>query len=164
MTGYFSFEAELVKDDSNEATSCRIPGEVSEGLGARGRFYVQGTINGKPFRGSLFPYGGIHFLGINRSLREQLGVQAGDTLSIQLKPDGEPRTITIPSDLAEALAAYPDAAEAWEQESLSHRRETIQAIEEARKAETRAKRINKTIESLLERSKPDHPKPRGFRI
>jgi hypothetical protein len=76
------FGAVLKKDDQTDATHIQIPFDVPAAFGARGRVAVRGTLNGMPFRASLFPYGGIHYLGVNRALREQTGLKVGDQVNV----------------------------------------------------------------------------------
>ena len=65
-------------------------------------------------------------------------------------PDTEPREVTVPPDFAEALDAEPDARRSFDALPRSHRREHVLAIEEAKKPETRQRRIAKAIEMLRE--------------
>jgi uncharacterized protein YdeI (YjbR/CyaY-like superfamily) len=62
------------------------------------------------------------------------------------------RSIAAPPDLAKALEANGVAKAAWEKLPPSHRREHVDAIEEAKKPETRARRIAGAIAMLT--SKP----------
>lgn len=150
MDERFTFQAQLVQEDGAEAALCPVPGEISAALGAHGRTSVRGTIQGQPFRGWLTPDHGVYSLEVPPAQRQRLGVKVGDTLRIDLEIDEEPRSITLPTLLAQALAAHPLAADAWERMSLSRRREFVQAIEGAKKPDTRARRIEKIIASLLE--------------
>ena len=59
-----------------------------------------------------------------------------------------PSDVTVPPDFAAALDADPAARCAFDALPLSHRREHILAIEEAKKPETRARRIAKALEML----------------
>lgn len=142
------FQALLETEPDSAATFIRIPFDVPQVFGSRGRVPVRGALNGAPFRGSLSPYGGIHYLGINRLLREQAGVQAGDQVEIVLERDDEPRQVALPPDLAQALGANAGAKAAWDKLSYSHQREHVQAVEEAKRPETRARRIEKTLAGL----------------
>ena len=60
----------------------------------------------------------------------------------------EPREIVVPADLAEALAHDHTAQANFDGLSYTHRKEWVRWIEEAKKAETRATRLAKTVESL----------------
>lgn len=57
-------------------------------------------------------------------------------------------SMTIPLELSYALAADKEAQAIFESLSPSHQREYIKWVEEAKKAETRAKRIQKMIDML----------------
>lgn len=146
------FRAELIKDDNSTATAIDIPFDVQKVFGARGRVPVRGTINGFPYRSSIFPMGGRHFLVVNKQLREGAKVSAGETVSVVMERDDEPRTVEAPADFARALKSSKAAREAWDKSSYTHRKEYVQAIEAAKKPETRARRIEKAIAELSAKS------------
>lgn len=68
---------------------------------------------------------------------------------------GAARPVTVPDDLAAALRRNRKARIAFETFSPSHRREYIEWITEAKRAETRERRLATTIE-WLEEGKPRH--------
>ena len=59
------------------------------------------------------------------------------------------RLVKPPADLVEALKAAPPAWEHWRALSPSHQREHVAAIEEAKKPETRARRIEGAVRMVL---------------
>ena len=60
--------------------------------------------------------------------------------------DAAPREVTLPDDLAGAL---DDQARAFfDGLSFTHRKEWVRWVEEAKKPETRATRVDKTVEAL----------------
>ena len=61
---------------------------------------------------------------------------------------GAPRVVEVPGDLAEALAGDPEAAAAWERVSYSHQRAHVEAVLAAKRPETRAARVLKTLAML----------------
>ena len=143
------FRAVLEKDTDSSATAIAIPFDVEKAYGARGRVPVRGTLNGFAFRSSVFPMGGgCHWLVVNRDMREGAKIKAGETISVVMERDDEPRVITPPEDFARALAANKAALAAWDKLSYTHRKEYARAIEEAKKPETRARRIEKAIAAL----------------
>jgi hypothetical protein len=146
------FRAELIQDDASTATAIEIPFDVQKVFGTRARVPVCGTINGFPYRSSIMPMGGKHWMVVNRQLREGAKAKAGDLISIVMERDEAPRTITAPADLARALKASPPAQAAWDQSSYTHRKEYVQAIEAAKRPETRARRIEKAIAELTAKS------------
>src|SRR6185295_15570652 len=124
-------------------------------FGTRARVPVRGTINGFAFRSSIFPTGdGRHYMVVNKEVRAGANVKGGDTVSVQMERDDAPRTITPPAELARALKANKAARAAWEKLSYTHQKEYASAVEEAKRPETRARRIEKTITELAAGKKP----------
>lgn len=147
------FSATLTRAPDSSATFIAIPFDVVTVWGTRAMVPVKGTINGKPFRGSITPYGGVHYLGIKRNLRESLGILAGEIVEVEMMVDDGPRIIIPPDDFRAALDANPAARIKWMKLSYSHQREHVEAIEEAKKPETRSKRIADSIDRLLGKRK-----------
>lgn len=65
-----------------------------------------------------------------------------------------PATATVPDDLAAALAASPAAAEAFAALDRTNRYAILYRVEEPKKPETRARRIEKYVAMLAEGGKP----------
>ncbi|HKQ99159.1 MAG TPA: YdeI/OmpD-associated family protein [Pyrinomonadaceae bacterium] len=149
------FRVLLEKDEKSEATGIRIPFDVLKVYGTRARVPVRGTINGFPFRSSIFPMGGgHHYMVVNKATREGAKAKGGQIITVVMERDDEPRVITPPPDLARALKADREARAAWEKLSYTHQKEYAQAVEEAKRPETRARRIEKTISQLASGEKP----------
>jgi Bacteriocin-protection, YdeI or OmpD-Associated/Domain of unknown function (DUF1905) len=117
------------------------------GEGAK-RFPVVATVNGYTWRTSVVRMGGEFLLGLNREVREGAGVEAGDQVDLQLELDTEPREVEVPPALAAALAADSEALAAFEKLSYTHRKEYARWVAEAKKNETRERRVATTIEQL----------------
>jgi uncharacterized protein YdeI (YjbR/CyaY-like superfamily) len=92
--------------------------------------------------------GDCHFMVVNRQMREAAGVRGGETVPVTMERDTEARTITPPADFARALKANREAQATWDKLSYTHRREHVEAIEGAKKPETRLRRIEKSVELL----------------
>jgi uncharacterized protein YdeI (YjbR/CyaY-like superfamily) len=92
--------------------------------------------------------GGDYWVGVSAEHREKSGVKGGDKIEVELTLDTAPREITVPNDLAAALGKDKAAKAAFEKLSYSHKRQHVLAIEGAKAAETRARRVVKAIEML----------------
>ena len=115
-------------------------------MGGRARIPVAGTINGVAFRGSTMPMGdGGHCVGFRKDTRAEAGVEVGDMVLIEIGRDDAPRTVDVPPDLAEALAAEAGLRDAFDGMSYTHRREWVEAVEDAKRPETRARRIAQAV-------------------
>jgi bacteriocin resistance YdeI/OmpD-like protein/uncharacterized protein DUF1905 len=127
------------------------PGGRGAALGGGGRIPVQATFDGVAYRGSIASMGGCMALGVLKAIRGELGKAIGDPVMVTVERDTAERTVEVPADLAEALEAA-GAKAAFDALSFSYRREHVQAIQEAKKPETRARRIAKTVERITAKS------------
>jgi hypothetical protein len=132
------------------ATGLRVPDEVVTGLGPRKRQPVRVTINGHTYRSTVAPYNSAFMLPLSAEHREAAGVAAGDEIEVDVEVDDAPREVTVPPDLAAALAADPKAAEFFAGLSYTNRNAIVVSVEGAKAAETRQRRITKAIEALRE--------------
>ena len=144
-------EVVLEKHDKLDATGITIPFDVEQVFGSK-RVPVKAEINGAVYRGSIVVMGGKYMLGIPKAFREAAGIKAGEKVTVTIEADDTPRTVETPSDLAVALKKAGLAAE-WEKLSYTHKKEHARAIEEAKRPETRTKRIEKAVEMLAAKRK-----------
>ena len=143
------FKVKLERYQDTQVLHVYLPFDVIETFGTRARLAVKGAINGFPFRSSIFPMGGGKFyMVVNREMRDGTKVKAGDIVEFVMEKDDEPRAIVTPPDLLKALNARRSVKALWDKMSYSHRKEYIGAIEEAKKPETRARRIAKAVEMI----------------
>jgi hypothetical protein len=150
------FSAELEKHPDLDAAFFWLPFSVEKEFGSRGLTKVRGTINGQPYRSSLMPAGdGRHCMGLRKELRKKLGVDVGDVVSVTMEPDLEERVIEIPPELASLLDSDPAARAFFDGLSYTHRKEYVQWVTDAKKAETRAARLAKVLPMLRDGVK--HP-------
>jgi Bacteriocin-protection, YdeI or OmpD-Associated/Domain of unknown function (DUF1905) len=125
-----------------------IPFDVEKEFGSK-RPKVKAMIEGVSYRGTLVRMGSEHhMLLILKGIREQIGKTFGDEIKVVVEPDAEPRLIEIPKDLSKEFKKDKQAKAIFDKLSYTHRREYVRWIEEAKRAETRQNRINKTIEML----------------
>jgi hypothetical protein len=117
------------------------------GEGAK-RFPVAATLNGYTWRTSVVRMGGEFLLGLSREVRAAAGVQAGDTAQLRLELDTKPREVEVPEALEAALAADRTARAAYDRLAYTHRKEFARWIAEAKKDETRERRVAQAIAML----------------
>ncbi|HXC78342.1 MAG TPA: YdeI/OmpD-associated family protein [Candidatus Acidoferrum sp.] len=126
-----------------------IPKAVAIKLGLKGMPKINAVIAGTPYRGSLMPMGdGTYCLGVLKSIQEAAGVGSGDSITIDLELDLSPRTVELPADLANAIAHDNRAMAAWEAMSYTNKKEMARFIEEAKRPETRERRLAQAAASL----------------
>ena len=130
------------------ATGIEVPEDVVAALGSGHRPPVTVTIGGHTYRTTVAGMGGRFLIGLSAENRTAAGVAAGDEVDVGIELDAEPREVEVPADLAEALAHDQAARSTFDELSYTHRKEWVRWIEEAKKAETRATRLAKTVDSL----------------
>lgn len=132
------------------ATGVPVPAAVVESLGKGKRVPVVVTINGYSYRTTVSWYGGEFVVPLAAEHRAAAGVTAGEEIEVDMVLDSAPREVELPADLATALKNSPAAAEFFGKLAYTHRKEYVRWIEEAKKPETRATRVEKALALLAE--------------
>ena len=128
------------------ATGLQVPDEVVTALGAGKRPPVVVTVGGHTYRSTVAPMGGAFWIPLSAEHREAAGLAAGDEVDVVVEHDAAPREVSLPEDLA---AVFDDDVQArFDALAPSHRKEWVRWVEEAKKPETRAARVEKTVESI----------------
>jgi Bacteriocin-protection, YdeI or OmpD-Associated/Domain of unknown function (DUF1905) len=112
---------------------------------------VKVTLNGYTYRSTIASMGGTVCIPLRKSNREAAGLEGGETIDVKIELDSEEREIKPPDDLIKALKAAPPAWDRWQELSFTHQREYVEAIEGARKPETRARRIESAVRTVASR-------------
>lgn len=143
------FEAVLEKHEAMDATGITIPFDIEKAFGKK-RVPVKITINGAAYRSTTFFMDGRYVLVVPKVFRAAAGIKAGEKITVLLEKDAEKRTVEVPPELADALAKA-DLTDAFEKMSYTHRKELVNAVNDAKKSETRTRRIEKTILTVAEK-------------
>jgi hypothetical protein len=125
-----------------------VPDEVVEELGGGRKPKVVVTIGKHTWRSSIVNMGGQFMLGVSMANREAAGVAAGQTLDVDVELDTAPRTVEVPDDLAAELAGDDVASAAWATWSFTRQNEAARLLTEAKKPETRERRLEKVLAEL----------------
>ena len=129
-----------------------VPFDVEEAFGSK-KPKVKALIEGVPYRGTLVRMGTeCHLLLVLKSIREQIGRTFGDEIKVTVEADAEERVVAVPAELKRAFKSEKEANAAFEKLSYTHQKEYVVWITEAKKEETRQKRIAKTIEMLKKKA------------
>jgi Bacteriocin-protection, YdeI or OmpD-Associated/Domain of unknown function (DUF1905) len=151
VTGEVAFEGPLLEARGG-GHAITVDEALATSIGAKHLSRVAGTLNGLAYRSSLMRMGGRLALGVHKANVESLGLAYGDLVRVTMVLDTEPReTDVIPEILATALRENRDAGVRWETLSPSRRREHIASIQDAKKDETRRRRVARIVEELLAR-------------
>lgn len=143
-----TFKTTILRD----ASMCAIPLTFDpKSVFGKARAPVKVTVNGYTFRSTVSTMGGPPFIPLRRSHREAAGLEGNETLAVRLDLDTEKREVEPPADLVRALKAAPPAWDRWRQLSYTHQREYAEAVEDAKKPETRERRIRNAVDAIRAR-------------
>jgi len=121
-------------------------------LGAGKRVPVRVTLNGAKYRSTIAVYGSRYYLPARKEVRDAAKLVPGGRACVSLEVDAAPRTARVPADLARALSAAK-LRSGFDAFSFTHRREFVEWIRSAKRAETRAARIPKVVAQVRARAR-----------
>jgi bifunctional DNA-binding transcriptional regulator/antitoxin component of YhaV-PrlF toxin-antitoxin module len=143
----YKFDAEIQAGRGGGAYVV-FPYETEKEFGTKGKVPVNATIDGISDRGGLFTMGmPHHILGVPKAIRQQIGKSPGDIVTVVLWKDEEPREVEVPPTF-KALMKKTGVLAFFESLNFTHRKEYCRWITEAKKEETRARRLEKALEML----------------
>ena len=143
----YKFKAKIAAGEGGGAYVL-FPYDTVKEFATKGKVPVKATFDGVPYQGSLIKYGHpLHSLGILKAVREQTGKGPGDTIEVVVWKDEEVRTVEVPAQF-ENFMKKEGLLPVFKKLSYTHRKEYCRWITEAKKRETRLKRLEKTIEML----------------
>lgn len=144
----YKFKAKIEAAGDSGGACVFFPYDVQAEFGTKGRVPVKVKFDGVPYTGTMIKYGAPqHMLPILKAIREQIGKGPGDTVQVEVQKDESERTIAIPSEFA-ALLKKEKLLAGFEKLSFTNRKEYIRWITEAKKEETRQRRLAKAVEML----------------
>jgi hypothetical protein len=129
-------------------TGIEVPADVVTALGAGKRPPVNVNVNGYEYRSTVAPMGGKYLLPFSADRRKESGIHGGDPIDVELTLDSASRTVEVPDDLQAALNSSATAAAAWGKLSYTHRKEHVRSVLDAKKTETRTRRIAAVVAKL----------------
>lgn len=118
-------------------------------FGAGKSFPVRITIGGVTEPARLARMHAENLIGLSKAKRQALGVEIGDEVDLRIELDDAPREVDVPGALADALVAA-GLRDAFDALAYSHRKEHARSVEEAKKDDTRERRIQKVLDALRE--------------
>ena len=143
-----TFTTTLVRDGAMCGIS--VPFDPKEVFG-KVRAPVKVTLNGYTYRSTIASMGGPPFIPLRKSNREAAGLEGSETLKVTLELDTSERTVEPPADFVKVLKATRGAWERWQELSYTHQREYVEALADAKRPETRARRLEQSVRAIAKR-------------
>lgn len=145
--GAISFTTTLMRRGPAAAVVLDEGAVAAVGEGAK-RFPVVAVVNGYTWRTTVTSMGGEFLVGLSRAVRNAAGVEAGDEVQVELLLDSAPRAVEAPDALERALSVDPAARTAYDALAYTHRKEFARWIADAKRDDTRERRLAKMLEML----------------
>lgn len=143
----YKFAAKIIAGDGG-GTGVLFPYDTEAEFGTKGRVPIHATFDGLPYTGSLIKYGfPQHTLHLPKEIRVQLGKHPGDIIAVVVWRDESERILEVPEPFLDLLRKE-GLLPVFEQLSYTHRKEYCRWIAEAKKEETRLRRLQKAVEML----------------
>jgi hypothetical protein len=128
-----------------------VPVGVMQELGGGVRIPVVAEYAGEKILTTVMPAGrGRGRLTVLADIVRAAKLDVGDKIEVRLVRSTDPREPLVPPDLQRALQFRPVARDAFEKGPASQRRWIVHYLDEARRAETRAARVDLVLERLTE--------------
>lgn len=144
-----TFKTILKQEAGMNATGIQVPAEAISALNSGKKPKVKITVNGYQYRSTVAAYKDAYMLPFASEHRAASGINAGDEIEVTLELDTEPRIVEVPEDLANALQEA-GLREKFDSLAFTHRKEHVRALQDAKAAETRARRLAAIIAKLQE--------------
>lgn len=113
------------------------------------RIRVVAQIKNHTIKCALLPAGlNQHYILLSKNRQKELGVGVGDLLTVTFELD-DPESVDVPEELLEALENHPAAKEEWDSLTAGKKRGFAYRVSSAKQTETRIKRAQEIIDSLL---------------
>ena len=125
-----TFSSSLLGIGNN--TGIEVPEDVVLAFDRGKRVPVAVTVNGYSYRSSIASRRGKFLIPVSSAIRTETGLKANDPIEVTLELDDAPREVEVPADKL----------------SYSRKRQHTLAIDAAKAAETKARRVAKTIATL----------------
>ena len=143
----YKFKAKIEASDGGGAFVL-FPYDTEAEFATKGKVSVKAVIAGVAYTGSLMTCGASqHMLAVVKAIREQTGKRPGDTIDVEVWRDDVAREVEVPSFFERALKKE-GLMSFFEALSFTNRKEYRRWVLEAKKEETRVKRLEKAVEML----------------
>lgn len=128
----------------------KVPFDPTQAWPVRNRLRVKGTINGFPFRTSLFGSArGGHVLLVNKQMQKGAGVTLGESAQIVLEPDLEERSASDPAQLQQILNQDRSLKKWFSELSYSARKDIENTVNAGKSPDARRRNAEQVAERLL---------------
>ncbi|HLY41010.1 MAG TPA: YdeI/OmpD-associated family protein [Terracidiphilus sp.] len=143
----YKFKA-LIEDAGGGGACVLFPFDTEKEFGTRGQVPVKAMFDGVSYTGTMIKYGRPqHMLPVMKNIRAQIGKGPGDTVEVVVARDTSERAVEVPPEFAKLLKKEK-LLPFFDNLSYTHRKEYVRWITDAKKEETRTRRLAKAVEMM----------------
>jgi len=136
-----ALQFETVVAATGPAAAIELTDEHVAELGGGKRAAVRVLVSDRTAKLRLGVMGGRNLIGLSKAARDELGVSIGASVSVTIELDVAERVVEMPDDLTAALAEDSRRRAAFEALSYTQRKEHARSVADAKRPETRARRL-----------------------
>ncbi|WP_163709783.1 YdeI/OmpD-associated family protein [Mangrovibacterium lignilyticum] len=130
-------------------TFAGFPFDVRKEFGTGGPVRINCWIDGVHKTGSLVPIGNSeHAIYIRKEILKKVGKKEGDEVRMVVEQDLSPKVLEVPEDFQWLLDEDQELKEKFEALSFSYKEGIVNYINQAKRPETRVKRIENFIQRV----------------
>lgn len=149
MDRQYVFEARLQGVPGIDGAYVEFPYDVEAEFGTKGRVKVVATFDGVEYRGILVNMRTpCHIIGVTKEIRQRIGKQVGDMITVTIRADTEDRVTEMPAALSAALEQSEAASRFFATLTSSQKNKFIDFVASAKKPETADRRLRQAIDML----------------
>jgi len=146
------FEGEIIKPEKYPNAACvSIKGDVKAVFG-RANPKVKIYFDGHLYRGSISNMGWGPMVVMPQEVREKVSKVNGDIVHVRIELDTDERVVDVPEPLLRALNEN-GLVETFNSLSYTNRKELARSVSEAKREETKLKRLAKAVEFVKSKKK-----------
>ncbi len=142
------FQGEILKPEKYPNAAClMVPGDMKKLFG-RANPRVKIYFDGHLYRGSIANMGLGPMIIMPKDIRNKVHKFHGDMIDVKIELDTEERVIEVPELLQRLFESNPELLKVYNEMSYTNRKEMSRSISEAKREETKLKRLIKATELL----------------
>ena len=132
--------------EGRTASGIVVPAEIMAALGPAQRYPVVVGLPGYSYRSSVSWYKGAFMISVSSAVKAASGVAGGDTVTVTLERDLEPRVLELPAEVGAALSAA-GILDRFRSLSYSKQRALVEPWVAAKSDATREKNLTKMLDA-----------------
>ena len=130
-------------------TGIVVPEEKLLELNAGKKPPVKVNVNGYEYQSSIASMSGYFLIPLSKELRLNSGLKGNDEVDVILTLESKDRNVEVPLELIQILKDN-NLLELFDKQSYSNRKEMVRLVVDAKKEDTKMKRLSQIVNQLMD--------------